>query len=75
MVGAHPLVFNNDNQSFQAKKLEMLFTKLWVQVNLQFNVPSLPGQRGKRINRGLQGGRGHWAVYYISPQSFKLTFS
>ena len=22
-----------------------------------------------------QGGRGQWAVYYTSPQSFKLTFS
>ena len=22
----------------------------------------------------LQGGRRHWTVYYISPQSFKITF-
>ena len=22
----------------------------------------------------MQGGRGQWAVYYISPQSFKITF-
>ena len=22
-----------------------------------------------------QGGRGQWAVYYTSPQSFKITFS
>ena len=23
----------------------------------------------------LQGGRGHWAVYFTSPQSFLITFS
>ena len=23
----------------------------------------------------VQGGRGHWAVYYTSPQSFKITLS
>ena len=31
---------------------------------------------GLELSIGLnRGGRGHWAVYYISPQSLIITFS
>ena len=30
--------------------------------------------RGRQVSGQLHGGRGHWAVYYTSPQSFVITF-
>ena len=47
------------SQSFGAK-LEIEFTRFWLT---------------KHQKNEYQGGRGHWTVYYTSPQSFRITFS
>ena len=32
-------------------------------------------QSKEKVTAEIQGGRGHWAVYYTSPQSFIIAFS
>ena len=54
-----------------------MFHKLYLSQNLyklSFKFKNLLKLSSKKF-RNLQGGRGHWAVNYTSPQSFRIMFS